>query len=113
MLISGLKPLGRHLALMLATIGLMVLPTTKIQSLEIPLVSGWEFADGSVILNEHQLWEVGIECEMLFCFFPLGTSSSCDDGRLAAASGEWFSSHQDETGVRSILYDVVNDRLIR
>ena len=113
MLISGLKPLGRHLAFMLATIALMVLPTTKIQSLEIPLVSGWEFADGSVLLNEHQLWEAGIECEMLFCVFPLGTSSSCDDGRLAAVSGEWFSRHQDETGVRSILYDVVNDRLIR
>jgi hypothetical protein len=98
---------------MLATIGLMVLPITKIQSLEIPLVSGWELADGSVILNEYQLWEAGIECDMLFCFFPMGTSSSCDNGRLVAASGDWFWRHQDEPGVKPVAYDVLNDLLIR
>jgi hypothetical protein len=42
---------------MICMIALSILPIQRIQSLEIPLVSGWELADGSVILNEDQLWE--------------------------------------------------------
>ena len=113
MLMTGGKQLSGRVASIMCILALSILPIQRIQSLEIPLVSGWELADGSVILNEDQLWEAGIECDMLFCFFPMGTSSSCDNGRLVAASGNWFWRYQDEPGVQPIAYDPVNDLIIR
>jgi len=80
-----------------------------LSDLELPKVSGWKLPDGTMIFHEYDLINAGIECKMIMCAYPVGTTSRCDDGKLFAATGGFYDDHASTPGAVKITYSPVTD----
>ena len=75
-----------------------------LSDIELPKVSGWQLTDGTIVFNEFDLMNAGINCELIMCRYPAGTTSRCDNGNLYAASGELYDKYATELGAVEISY---------
>ena len=76
----------------------------SLSDIELPKVSGWQLTDGTIVFNEFDLMNAGINCELIMCRYSAGTTSRCDNGNLYAASGELYDKYATELGAVEISY---------
>ncbi|MDC1240980.1 hypothetical protein N8Z80_08130 [Litorivicinus sp.] len=87
----------------LSMLGVLI-TSGSLSDIELPKVSGWQLPDGTIVFNEFDLMNAGINCELIRCAYPAGTTSRCDNGNLSAASGELYDKYATEPGVVEIFY---------
>jgi len=76
---------------------------------ELPKVRGWQMPDGTMIFHEYDLINAGIECEMIMCAYPVGTTSRCDGGKLFAATGGFYDDYASTSGAVEISYSPITE----
>jgi hypothetical protein len=82
-----------------------------LSDLELPKVSGLKLPDGSMVFNEYDLMNAGIECEMIMCAYPVGTTSRCDGGKLFAATGGFYDDYASTSGAVEISYSPITEMI--
>lgn len=80
-----------------------------LSDLDLPKVSGWKLPDGKIVFHEFDLINAGIECDLIMCAYPVGTTSRCDNGKLFAATGGMYDLYATEPGVIEISYSPVTE----
>ena len=78
-----------------------------LSDLDLPKVSGWQLPDGKIVFHEYDLINAGIDCDLMMCAYPVGTTSRCDNGRLFAATGGIYDDYASEPGAVEISYSPV------
>ena len=80
-----------------------------LSNLDLPKVSGWQLTDGKIVFHEYDLINAGIECEMIMCAYPVGTTSRCDGGKLFAATGGFYDDYASTSGAVEISYSPITE----
>lgn len=80
-----------------------------LSDLELPKVSGWKLPDGKIVFHEFDLINAGIDCNLIMCAYPIGTTSRCDGGKLFAATGGFYDDYASIPGVVEISYSPVTE----
>ncbi|MDC1207991.1 hypothetical protein N8005_01505 [Litorivicinus sp.] len=83
----------------------------SLSDLDLPKVSGWQLPDGTIVFNEYDLMNAVINCELIRCAYPAGTTSRCDNGNLYAASGKLYDKYATEPGAVEISYNPATEVL--
>ena len=71
---------------------------------ELPKVRGWQLPDGTKVFHKYDLIEAGVDCELVMCVYPKGTTSRCDSGKLFAVSGGFYDDYANTYGAVEISY---------
>ena len=81
---------------------------------DIPEVAAWELPNGTTVFNQDHLVDAGIDCEIIMCAYPLGTTAMCDDGgeRVFAASGDLYDQYETESGAREVRFNLSTETLV-
>ena len=80
-----------------------------LSDLELPKIRGWQLPDGTMIFHEYDLIDAGIDCEMIMCAYPVGTTSRCDGGKLFAATGGFYDDYASTSGAVEISYSPITE----
>ena len=80
-----------------------------LSDLDLPKVSGWKLPDGRVVFHEFDLVNAGIDCDLIMCAYPVGTTSRCDGGKLFAATGGLYDGYAGIPGAVEVSYSPVTE----
>ena len=96
--------------LFLSALGILITGGT-LSDLELPKVRGWQLPDGTTVFNEYDLVDAGVSCNLIMCAYPIGTTATCDGGKLFAATGELYNGYADTPGVVKISYSPITETI--
>jgi hypothetical protein len=99
----------RYLQIIALTTLAVLITGGPLSDLELPKVRGWQMPDGTMIFHEYDLINAGIECEMIMCAYPVGTTSRCDGGKLFAAIGGFYDDYASTSGAVEISYSPITE----
>ena len=99
----------RYLQIIALTILAVIITGGPLSDFELPKVRGWQMPDGKVVFHEYDLINAGVDCDLIMCGYPVGTTSQCDDGQLFAATGGFYDDYATTPGAVEIVYSPITE----
>lgn len=92
---------------------IMLISGGPLTDLDLPKVPAWKLVDGTLIVHHHDLTGTNISCNKKIYAYPVGMHAECDQGRVVAATADFYLDYVTQPGAVEVLYSPITKRIVQ